>query len=156
MLARDFLNTNNPNVTNIHLAHRLISIFYTHTDHTDLVRGEGAHGGLEHEIFLNTNNANDTNIICTRILLCFFNAHGSHGSHGSCSRRGAHCYWNTRLLWTRIIRMRILFSTRRRGAQCWLLNVECWIVASGRNVELLNDEYRCSHGGYWTRTIRMR
>ena len=45
---------------------------------------------LEHEIFLNTNNANDTNIICTRILLCFFNAHGSHGSHGSCSQRGAH------------------------------------------------------------------
>ena len=49
-----------------------------------------------------------------------------------------------------------IICTRRRGAQCWLLNVECWIVASGRNVELLNDEYRCSHGGYWTKTIRMR
>ena len=38
----------------IFFSHRLISIFYTHTDrtdHTDLVRGEGAHGGLEHEIF---------------------------------------------------------------------------------------------------------
>ena len=44
------------------------------TDRTDLVRGEGAHGGLEHEIFLNTNNANDTNIHL---------AHGSHGLHGS-------------------------------------------------------------------------
>ena len=32
------------------------------TDHTDLVRGEGAHGGLEHEIILNTNDSNDTNI----------------------------------------------------------------------------------------------
>ena len=49
----------------IFFSHRLISIFYTHTDrtdHTDLVRGEGAHGGLEHEIFLNTNNQNNTNV----------------------------------------------------------------------------------------------
>ena len=46
---------------------------------------------------------------------------------------------------------RIFFCTRRRGAQCWVLNVECWIVAAGRNVELTNDEFRCSHEMFWTR-----
>ena len=49
-----------------------------------------------------------------------------------------------------------IFSTRRRGAQFWLLNVECWIVAAGRNVELTNDEFRCSHKMFWTRDFWTR
>ena len=52
-------------MTRILFACGFYSVFLTHTDltdHTDLVRGEGAHGGLEHEIFLNTNNPNVTNI----------------------------------------------------------------------------------------------
>ena len=56
------------------------------------------------------------------------------------------------MFWTRIKRMsRIFFCTRRREAQCWVLNVECWIVAACRNVELTNDEFRCSHEMFWTR-----
>ena len=49
-----------------------------------------------------------------------------------------------------------IFWTRRRGAQFWLLNVECWIVAAGRNVELTNDEFRCSHKMFWTRDFWTR
>ena len=49
-----------------------------------------------------------------------------------------------------------IICTRRRGAQFWLLNVECWIVAAGRNVELTNDEFRCSHKMFWTRDFWTR
>ena len=49
--------------------------FYTHTDRTDLTdlcSRQGAHWGLEHEIFLNTNNANDTNNYLHADLALYF------------------------------------------------------------------------------------
>ena len=53
------LNTNISNDTNI-VSRGSYSVFNTHTDLTDLVRGGALTG------FLNTNNANDTNIFLAR------------------------------------------------------------------------------------------
>ena len=103
-------------------------------------------------IFLNTNNADNTNIIF---------AHGSH-SHGCLFAAVRSQFFEHEIRRRHTDRMevitrmtRIFFCTRRRGAQCWVLNVECWIVAAGRNVELTNDEFRCSHEMFWTRITRM-
>ena len=56
-----FLNTNNPNDTNNFLHADFYSVFYTHTDRTDIVRGGALTGGLNTR-FLNTNNQNNTNV----------------------------------------------------------------------------------------------
>ena len=115
--------------------------------------------------FLNTNNADNTNIICTR-------RRGAQFWLLNVELLRLAAMWNwpmmnfealTRCFEHEIRRRptdrrevikrmtRIFFCTRRRGAQCWVLNVECWIVAAGRNVELTNDEFRSSHEMFWTR-----
>ena len=46
-----FLNTNNPNDTNNFLHADFYSVFYTHTDRTDIVRGGALTGGLNTRFF---------------------------------------------------------------------------------------------------------
>ena len=92
-----------PNYLSLSLVYQYISFKPLKTDGmlTDLVRGVALTGGLNTR-FLNTNNANLTNIFAhgflsfNRSRISFFYTHTdlylliAHGSHGSCSRRGAH------------------------------------------------------------------
>ena len=157
------LNTNNSDNTNIFLAHGSHSIFFW-TRITRITRIFFC-TRIALCILLNTNYADNTNIFIWHTDLTDL-----------CSRRGAHM-GNTRFLntdvtlsffWTRDSPKAHwpqggnnadntnIICTRRRGAQFWLLNVECWIVAAGRNVELTNDEFRCSHKMFWTRDFWTR